>query len=187
VPVFQKGTIMLTEIRAEFRRYRGMAEGAFNELTDESFFKKPGTAVNPIALVVKHVAGNLRSRWTDFLTTDGEKPDRHRDTEFELTEADSRHALMQRWNAAWGTLEKTLDSLSAADLGRTITIRNEMMSAQEACLRSVTHTAYHVGQILYIARLLQPERKWLTVPPGQSNQISQPYLDRNQAEKQARP
>ncbi len=178
---------MLTEIRAEFRRYRKMAEQALAELDDQSFFHKPGTAVNPIALIVKHVGGNLRSRWTDFLTTDGEKPDRQRDTEFEVATGESREAIMHRWSAGWSVLENTLGSLYNLDLDRTITIRGEAMSAREASLRSVTHTAYHVGQILYVARLLQPDRKWLTIPPGQSNKISQPYLERNSAEKQDRP
>jgi len=174
---------MLSEIRAEFRRYRKLAEDALVELDDKSFFHKPGVAVNPIALVVKHVAGNLRSRWTDFLTSDGEKPDRNRDSEFELVQGDSRDSLMHRWNTGWSALESTLATLSNTDLDRTITIRGEAMSVREASLRSVTHTAYHVGQILYLARLLKPERKWITVPPGQSNKISTPYLERNSAGK----
>jgi uncharacterized damage-inducible protein DinB len=177
---------MLSEIRAEFRRYRKLAEDALADLDDESFFHRPGDAVNPISLIVKHLAGNLRSRWTDFLTTDGEQPDRQRDTEFELVPGETREALMQRWSVGWSALENTLGSLSNLDLDRTITIRGEAMSAREASLRSVTHTAYHVGQILYLARLLQPNRKWLTVPPGQSNKISQPYLERTRAQKEDR-
>ena len=178
---------MLSEIRAEFRRYRKLAEDALADLDDASFFHKPGAAVNPIALIVKHVAGNLRSRWTDFLTTDGEKPDRQRDTEFEPVQVDSRDSLMHRWNTGWSALENTLTSLSNLDLDRTITIRGEAMSVREASLRSVTHTAYHVGQILYLARLLKPERKWLTVPPGQSSTFSTPYLPRTSPEKKERP
>jgi hypothetical protein len=174
---------MLSEIRAEFRRYRKLAEDALADLDDRSFFHKPGAAVNPIALVVKHVGGNLRSRWTDFLTTDGEKPDRDRDSEFELRQGDSRDSLMHLWNIGWSALEGTLATLSNLDLDRTITIRGEALSAREASLRSVTHTAYHVGQILYLCRLLQPEGKWLTIPPGQSKSFSAPYLDRSRAEK----
>jgi hypothetical protein len=170
---------MLAEIRSEFRRYRKLAEETLVELDDQSFFHQPGAAVNSIALIVKHVGGNLRSRWTDFLTTDGEKPDRNRDGEFERHASDSRDALMHRWNTGWSVLETTLSSLSNLDLDRTITIRGEAMSVREACLRSVTHTAYHVGQILYLARWLKPERKWLTIPPGQSNQAHTPYLQRN--------
>ncbi len=175
---------MLSEIRAEFRRYRKLAEDALADLGDEAFFHKPGLAVNPIALIVKHVGGNLRSRWTDFLTTDGEKPDRQRDNEFQVLPGDSRDSLMHGWNNGWSVLEATLTSLSNLDLDRTITIRGEAMSAREASLRSVTHTAYHVGQILYLARLLSPERKWLTIAPGQSTAIATPYLERNQSEKE---
>jgi hypothetical protein len=178
---------MLSEIRAEFRRYRKMGEETLAGIDDAAFFHKPGEAVNPIALIVKHVGGNLRSRWTDFLSTDGEKPDRQRDTEFEIAAGDSRDAIMQRWNDGWSALETTLGSLSNLDLDRTITIRGEAMSAREASLRSVTHTAYHVGQILYLARLLAPGRKWLTIPPGQSQQASQPYLERTTAEQKGRP
>jgi hypothetical protein len=174
---------MLSEIRAEFRRYRKMAEETLVGLDDKSFFHQPAPAVNPIALIVKHVGGNLRSRWTDFLTTDGEKPDRNRDSEFELLPGDSRDALMHRWNTGWSALEATLTSLSNLDFDRTITIRGEAMSVREACLRSVTHTSYHVGQILYLARWLKPERKWLTIPPGQSNQAKTPYLQRNREEQ----
>jgi Protein of unknown function (DUF1572) len=178
---------MLSEIRAEFRRYRKLAEDALVDLDDKSFFHKPGAAVNPIALIVKHVGGNLRSRWTDFLTADGEKPDRHRDNEFELVQGDSRDSLMHGWNTGWSALESTLATLSNLDFDRTITIRSEAMSVREACLRSVTHTAYHVGQILYLARLLKPERKWLTVPPGQSDTFKVPYLERTGAKQKERP
>jgi hypothetical protein len=178
---------MLSEIRTEFRRYRKLAEDTLIDLDDKSFFHKPGDAVNPIALIVKHVGGNLRSRWTDFLATDGEKPDRNRDAEFELVQGDSRDALMHRWNTGWSALESTLASLSNLDLDRTITIRGEAMSVREACLRSVTHTAYHVGQILYVARMLNPERKWLTIPPGQSATFKAPYLERTQAGKKELP
>ena len=126
---------MLSEIRAEFRRYRKLAEDALADLDDESFFHRPGDAVNPIALIVKHLAGNLRSRWTDFLTTDGEKPDRRRDTEFELVPGETREALMQRWSVGWSALENTLGTLSNLDLDRTITIRGEAMAlGKRACI-----------------------------------------------------
>ena len=170
-----------------FRYYKKLAESAMAQVADEQLFAAPDGETNSIAITVKHIAGNMRSRWTDFLTTDGEKPDRQRDTEFEILAGDSRDALMQRWQTGWSALENTLGSLSNLDLDRTITIRGEVMSAREASLRSVTHTAYHVGQILYLARLFQPDRKWLTIPPGQSSKFSQPYLERTSAEKQERP
>src|SRR5271170_2742298 len=115
---------MLSEIRAEFRRYRKMAEDALADLDDASFFHKPGAAVNPIALIVKHVAGNMRSRWTDFLTTDGEKPDRNRDSEFEEP-PQNRAELMVMWERGWKVLFDALEPLAEADLARTVTIRAE--------------------------------------------------------------
>lgn len=167
---------MLPDIKTEFRRYQEMAEHALGDLDDDAFFQRPGTEVNPIALIVKHVAGNLRSRWTDFLTTDGEKPGRNRDGEFQLLAGDSRAALMTAWQQGWAALRLTLENLSEADCERTVTIRGERHTARQAALRSLTHTAYHVGQILYIARLLRPDRKWQTIAPGQSQHATGAYL-----------
>ena len=167
---------MLSDIKTEFRRHQKLAEDALAALDDEAFFQRPGSSVNPIALVVKHVGGNLRSRWTDFLTADGEKPGRNRDGEFQLLEQDSRERLMAAWRQGWDALWATLDSLSEEDGDRTVTIRGERHTVRQAMLRSLTHTAYHVGQILYIARLLRPEGKWLTIAPAQSATHSKPYF-----------
>ncbi len=167
---------MLTDIKTEFGRYQKMAETALAELDDATFFERPGEAVNPIALIVKHVGGNLRSRWTDFLTTDGEKPDRNRDGEFLILESDTREHLMEIWQRGWNALWSTLGNLSDADCECVITIRGEKLTVLQAALRSVTHTAYHVGQILYLARMLRPERKWLTIAPGQSQTWKVQYL-----------
>jgi uncharacterized damage-inducible protein DinB len=167
---------MLDDIKTEFRRYQKMAESAMADLDDDAFFQKPGEAVNPIALIVKHVGGNLRSRWTDFLATDGEKPDRNRDGEFEILDGDTRDRLMTIWQNGWTALWSTLNSLAESDCERITTIRGEKLTVRQALLRSATHTAYHVGQILYLARLLRPERKWLTIAPGQSKQWSGQYL-----------
>jgi len=166
---------MLTDIKTEFSRYQKMAETALADLDDAAFFQRPGEAVNPIALIVKHVGGNLRSRWTDFLTTDGEKPNRNRDGEFEIGDDDTREQLMTIWQNGWTALWSTLDSLTESDSDRITTIRGEKLTVRQALLRSTTHTAYHVGQILYLARLLRPERKWLTIAPGQSKQWSGQY------------
>jgi hypothetical protein len=167
---------MLDDIKTEFRRYQKMAESAMADLDDAAFFQKPGEAVNPIALIVKHVGGNLRSRWTDFLTSDGEKPDRNRDGEFLILDGDTRERLMTIWQSGWNALWSTLNSLAESDCERITTIRGEKLTVRQAALRSATHTAYHVGQILYLARWLRPDRKWLTIPPGQSQQWSAPYL-----------
>jgi uncharacterized damage-inducible protein DinB len=161
---------LLSDLTHEFRRHKKLADDALAALNDAAFFERPGAAVNPIALIVKHLAGNFRSRWTDFLTTDGDKPDRNRDNEFTLTESDTRTALLAAWDSGWQTLFETLGQLAESDLDRTVTIRGEPHTVAQALLRGATHTAYHVGQILYVARLVSPERRWLTIPPGGSGQ-----------------
>ena len=163
---------LLSELRDVFQRHKTMADKAMASLDDADFFRRPGTVVNPIALIVKHLAGNFVSRWTDFLTTDGDKPTRNRDGEFLLTEADTRPNLLAAWESAWKILFDTLASLRDADLEKTVTIRGESMSARQALLRGLAHTAYHVGQILYIARLLKPDSPWLSIAPGQSKNHS---------------
>jgi uncharacterized damage-inducible protein DinB len=155
----------LGDAQFEFRRHKELAEKAMGSLGDEEFFKKPAEAVNSIALVVKHLAGNLSSRWADFLTSDGEKPGRNRDGEFTLTDADSREELMAAWERGWETLLETLLNLNGEDLAKSVTIRGEKFTAMQAILRGLTHATYHVGQIMYVARLLRPDRPWLTMPP----------------------
>ncbi len=166
---------ILADFLHEFRRYKKQADQAVAQMEDATFFERPGVAVNPAALIVKHVAGNLTSRFTDFLTSDGEKPDRDRDGEFTLTSEDTRSRLLRGWESGWKTLFDSLAELTPDDLDRTITIRGEAHSVYQAILRSLSHTAYHIGQILYLARLGQPDSKWLTVPPGQSRQHSGKY------------
>jgi uncharacterized damage-inducible protein DinB len=159
---------LIADVTHEFKRYKDQADKAMSELSDEAFFRRPGEVVNPVALIVKHVAGNLASRWTDFLTTDGEKPARNRDGEFTLNPADTRGSLLAAWERGWKVLFDTLGGLKDADLDKTVTIRGEPHRVQQALLRSVNHTVYHVGQILYLARLFNPAGTWLTIPPGQS-------------------
>jgi hypothetical protein len=159
---------LLTELKVVFQRHKTMAEKAMASLDDADFFRRPGQVVNPIALVVKHLAGNFVSRWTDFLTTDGDKPTRNRDGEFLLTDVDTRTNLLAAWESAWTILFNTLASLQESDLQKTITIRGEIMTARQALLRGLAHTAYHVGQILYIARMLKPDSPWISIAPGQS-------------------
>lgn len=165
----------LDDARHEFRRHKGLADRAMQSLNDEQFFHRPGPSVNPIALIVKHLAGNMASRWTDFLTTDGEKPGRDRDGEFLLTDSDTRAALMDSWERGWSTLFATMEGMTDSDLGRTVTIRGEPQSARQALLRGMTHVAYHTGQILYLARFIDPTRPWLTVPPGASRDVPGAY------------
>ena len=167
---------LLSDLRYEFRRYKGLADRAMVHLDDQEFFRRPAAHVNPVALIVKHLAGNLASRWSDFLTTDGEKASRDRDGEFVLTEQDTRPNLLAAWERGWKTLFDTLETLTSADLDRSVTIRGEPHRVAQALLRGLAHVAYHVGQILYLVRLWRPESPWLTVPPGQSRKVGGDYF-----------
>jgi uncharacterized damage-inducible protein DinB len=158
----------LADIRHEFVRHKGLADRAMARLDDQEIFRRPGTLVNPVALIVKHLAGNMISRWTDFLTTDGEKASRDRDGEFLLTEQDTRPNLLAAWESGWAALFDTLAGLNDADLEKMVTIRGESQTVRQALLRGMSHVAYHTGQVLYLVRLLRPESPWLTIPPGQS-------------------
>lgn len=152
-----------------FARQKASAEHAIAQITDDHLFARPAEGVNSIAIIVQHIAGNLRSRWTDFLTTDGEQPDRNRDAEF-ADPAHDRALLMQRWNEAWEIVLASINSLSAGDLARTVTIRSVPHTVHAALCRSMEHTGYHVGQIHLLARLLHGSStwRWLTIPPGGS-------------------
>ena len=163
-------TEYLSDVLYEFRRHKELADRAIARMSDEAFFRQPGEAVNSVALVVKHLSGNLKSRWTDFLTTDGEKPTRNRDVEFAITAADTRTILMAAWEEGWRAVLGTVAGLTPADLDKSIMIRGESHTVTQALLRGLTHAAYHVGQILYLARLLAPEGAWLTIAPGKSGE-----------------
>jgi hypothetical protein len=136
----------------EFKRMKGLADGSFAQVTPEQFFATPWEDDNSIGVIVKHLGGNLLSRWTDFLSTDGEKPDRNRDTEFEITSTDTQRILIGRWESGWAVLFSALEPLTDADLKRTVTIRGEPLSVLQAINRQLTHYSYHVGQIVYIAK-----------------------------------
>ena len=156
-----------------FRRYRAMADAALARLDDREFFASLDTESNSPAVLVKHMAGNLRSRWTDLLTSDGEKPDRDRDTEFEIGGSDVRAALMDAWADGWERVFRTLESLTAADLERTVHIRGEPHSLTQALNRQMTHAAYHVGQIVLLAKHHRAgEWESLSIPRGRSRQFN---------------
>jgi uncharacterized protein DUF1572 len=160
---------VLDDALATFRSYRKLAEQALEQVGDEAFFFTPDAESNSIALIVKHVGGNLRSRWTDVLTTDGEKPDRHRDDEFLVAGTDTRDHLMGIWRRGWDRAEETVASLQPADVMREITIRGKSLTVLQAFNRSLTHVAYHVGQIVYEAKHLRGEAwKNLSIPRGKS-------------------
>ena len=163
----------LDEAFRAFRGYKRLADGALVQLTDQDFFHLPDAESNSVALVVKHMAGNLRSRWEDFLTTDGEKPDRNRDQEFVLGPADTRDELMRRWERSWETVFNSVKSLKPEDITRTVYIRREPHTVLQATNRSMLHTAYHVGQILFFGKHLRgAEWKTLSIPKGKSAEIN---------------
>ncbi len=167
---------LLPNLLHEFRRHKDLADRAIASLDDEQFFRRPAEHANSVAIIVKHLGGNLRSRWTDLLTSDGEKPDRNRDGEFVIAAADTRASLTAAWERGWEAVLGTVAALREADLGRTVTIRGEPHAVLQALVRGLTHAAYHVGQVLYLARLLRPDSPWLTVPPGQSGAVRGGYL-----------
>ena len=154
----------------EFTRHRRLVEQALLAISDDNFFRRPGESVNPIALIVKHLSGNLTSRWSDFLTSDGDKQGRNRDEEFVVTAQDTRASLMAAWDEAWNIVDRTLAGLSDADLARVVTIRGEPHTVLQALIRGVSHAAWHAGQILYVARLFQADAPYLTIAPGASRQ-----------------
>lgn len=161
-------TSYLKDSLSLFRKYQELAERAMAQVADPQIFLKPDAESNSIAIIVKHVSGNLRSRWTDFLTTDGEKPWRDREAEFGGA-PETRDALMAEWNTSWEVLFSALEALSDDDLGRTVTIRGEAHSVMQAINRQLAHYSYHVGQIVWLAKHFQSDNwKALTIPKGQS-------------------
>ncbi len=158
-----------------FRYYKKLGERAMAQCPDEGLFTTLDAESNSIAIIVKHLAGNMRSRWTDFLTTDGEKPDRNRDTEFEEPPK-TRAELLELWEHGWKYLFDALEPLTDAALTRTVTIRTEPHSVMQAINRQIAHYAHHVGQIVFLAKHLTAKGtgKWetLSVPRGQSKQFA---------------
>ena len=147
-----------------FRQYKMLAERAMAQVSDEQVYTVLDSEANSIALIVKHMAGNMRSRWTDFLTTDGEKPDRNRDSEFEEPPGTREH-LMTVWENGWKCVFAAVEALSDADLGRTVTIRGEPHSVMQAINWQIAHYAQHVGQIVLLAKHFAGEEwKTLTIP-----------------------
>ena len=164
-----------------FRSYKRLAERALEQVSDDEFFFQIDEESNSLALIVKHIAGNQRSRWRDFLTSDGEKPDRHRDTEFELID-DTRESLKAFWETGWTTLFDALESLTPEDLEKTVTIRGEPHTVVEAINRQLTHYPYHIGQIVFLAKHLRASGwKTLSVPRNRSAEFNA-FLAAKQAE-----
>lgn len=159
-----------------FRYYKKLSEGAMEQLSDEQLFTALDEEMNSIAIIVKHMAGNMRSRWTDFLTSDGEKPDRNRDTEFVAPPA-TRAELMRVWNDGWERIFQALEPLSDADLEREVFIRSEPHSVMQAVNRQIAHYAYHCGQIVFLAKHLKGNNwKTLSVPRNRSAEFNRKVL-----------
>ena len=153
-----------------FRGYRRLGEGALAQVTDEELFRQLDPESNSIATLMQHLAGNMRSRWTDFFTSDGEKPGRHRDREFEPHRR-SREELMREWNEAWDLVLATIQSLKPEDVLREVTVRGDRRTVLWAIQRQVTHYAYHVGQLVFLAKYFRgKEWKSLSIPKGESEE-----------------
>lgn len=163
----------LDEARRALRGHKRLAEGAISQLSDSELFLQLDPESNSVAVIMKHIAGNMRSRLSDFLTTDGEKPDRHRDLEFEISAATTRAQLMEMWEAGWQIAFNTFASLQPADLERRVTIRGEPYTALQALHRAVAHYAYHVGQIVFLAKHFRGAAwKTLSIARGESEQFN---------------
>lgn len=162
-----------------FRMQKRTIEAAAAQLSDDELHRRVATNVNSVAIIMNHVAGSMRSRWTDFWTTDGEKPDRNREGEFaEPTEP--RDQMMARWNAAWATLLGVIESLRPEDMTRSVTIRGEPHTLPLAVCRSIEHYGYHRGQILMLARTAKGESwQWLTIAPGKTNEFNKAMHDKH--------
>jgi Protein of unknown function (DUF1572) len=161
--------LYLEETKRQFRGHKRMGEAAMAQLADKDFFVALDPESNSVAALVKHIAGNARSRFTDFLTTDGEKPDRFRDQEFDVSAQTTREEVMSWWEQGWSSVFSALDSLRPEDLQRTVTIRQEAHAVMQALNRALAHYAQHIGQIVFLAKHLR-SAQWqtLSIPRGQS-------------------
>lgn len=156
----------------QFQYYKSLAEKTINQLSDEDLFFQYNESSNSIAIIINHLWGNMLSRWTDFLTSDGEKEWRNRDLEFE-NEISNKEELLQKWNQAWDCLFNALNSLNEEDLTKIIYIRNQGHTILEAINRQLAHYPYHIGQIVFIGKMINNE-KWssLSIPKGKSKEYN---------------
>jgi uncharacterized damage-inducible protein DinB len=157
---------------AEFGRYRKLLDGALDQIGDEEFFAQLGESSNSVATILVHLGGNFRSRFTDFLTSDGEKPWRERDSEFEDSGL-TREQVMERWQQGWQVMHDSVSALREHDMSASITIRGKPLSVEEALLRSVSHFAHHVGQVLLLGKYFRgADWRYLSIPPGRSEEYN---------------
>jgi len=166
----------LTDIARTFRNAKALGDRALAQVSDADLHTTLDPESNSIAIIVKHLSGNLRSRFQDFLTADGEKPDRDRDAEFEMLEPASRAQVMAWWDEGWRVALAAIDALAPEDLERTVTIRKEPFLVVEALNRLATHSGYHVGQIVFLAKhFTGPKWSTLSIPRGMSKQAQGTY------------
>ncbi len=164
-------THYLEEARRQMRGHKRMGEAAMAQLRDEDFFLALDPESNSVAALVKHLAGNMRSRFTDFLSSDGEKPDRFRDREFEVTPATTRADVMKWWDEGWACVFAAIDPLRPEGVMRAVTIRGEPHTVLQAINRQIAHYAQHIGQIVFLAKHLRSsEWKTLSIPRGKSEE-----------------
>ncbi len=176
----------LADAIKSFRNYKKMADKAIAQVSDEEFFRAIDREANSIALMVKHIAGNQRSRWRFFLTTDGEKFDRYRDKEFLLFDEDSRESLLESWENGWETLFEAVENLTVEDFSKTVPIRGEQHTIIEAINRQMTHYAYHVGQIVFLAKHFRvADWQTLSVPKNKSDEFNK-FLEEKRASGEAK-
>jgi len=173
----------LSDAIASFRAYKKLAEKALDQLRDEEYFVTLDEESNSIAVIMKHIAGNMLSRWTDFLTSDGEKPDRHRDMEFVIEPQMTKDDLLAYWEKGWACLFNALEPLTPEDFDRQVLIRGQEHTIVQAINRQLTHYAYHIGQIAFLAKHFRSsEWKSLSIPRNRSAEFNA-YLDRQTDDK----
>lgn len=179
------GIACLADVLRNFRGCKKLAEEALAQISDEDIFRLLDPEANSIAILIKHMSGNMRSRWTDFLTTDGEKPDRHRDREFEIDPATTRAEVMQWWEAGWNCVFDAVTPLRPSDLLRTVTISGREHTVLQAMNRQLLHYAGHVNQIVLLAKHFRgPEWKSLSIPKGQSEAFARQFEQKHAARSQ---
>lgn len=166
------GKIFLESVIKHFSYYKSLGDKTFEQLSDKDFHFAPNESSNSIAIIIQHVSGNMLSRWTDFLTTDGEKDWRNRDNEFQVIDL-NKQQLLELWEKGWACCINTLNNLLEDDLNKMITIRSQQLSALDAINRQLSHIPYHVGQIVYIGRMIK-QKEWisLSIPKNQSAEFN---------------
>lgn len=176
----------LEDSLATFRAYKKLAEKALDQLEDDEFFATVDAESNSVAVIMKHITGNMISRWTDFLTTDGEKPERNRDIEFVIDPEVTKPDIMEYWEKGWQRTFETLEVLQPDELMRTVTIRGEEHTVVQCINRQMTHYAYHIGQIVFLAKHFRSsEWKSLSIPKNKSAEFNQ-YLEKKSGEAEHR-